>query len=123
MEDISKELSDRDIELLLVNDEEIQKINKESRGVDKATDVLSFPLEDFINTPLGTIVISLDQALSKAKELGHSVEDEIALLFIHGLLHLKGYDHESDDGQMRELERELIERFCLPKSLIIRSEG
>jgi len=54
--------------------------------------------------------------------LGHSYNDEVTLLFIHGLLHLLGFDHEVDNGQMREEERKLIEYFSLPKSLILRSE-
>ena len=114
-------LTDKDVELILTTDEEIQKLNKEYRNKDKPTDVLSFPLEDFPGMPLGSIVISIDTAKKEAEKFGHSIDDEIKLLFIHGLLHLLGYDHEVDNGEMREKEKEIIERFNLPKSLIIRS--
>jgi probable rRNA maturation factor len=57
----------------------------------------------------------------KAKELGHSEQDELSLLFIHGMLHLLGFDHEVDEGEMREKEKALINTFDLPKSLIIRT--
>jgi probable rRNA maturation factor len=84
--------------------------------------VLSFPLEDVPHMPLGTIVISVDKVKEKALELGHSEEDEFTLLFIHGLLHLLGYDHEVDDGEMRLKEKEIIKTFNLPDSLILRNE-
>ena len=64
----------------------------------------------------------MDLAKRKANELGHNVNDEIALLFTHGFLHILGFDHETDNGEMREKEREIIENFKLPKSLIIRNE-
>ena len=113
----------RDLELIITNDENIKQLNKEHRGVDKATDVLSFPLEDIDFMPLGSIVISIDMAKKVANSLGHSVDDEITLLFIHGLLHLLGFDHEVDNGEMREKEEEIIKHFNLPKSLIVRVEG
>ncbi len=62
-------------------------------------------------------------AAIKAKELGHELKDEITLMFIHGLLHVKGFDHECDEGQMRKEEEKLINEFNLPKSLIIRMES
>jgi len=71
--------------------------------------------------PLGSIVISETYVREKAVEFGHTPDDELALLFIHGLLHLLGYDHEVDDGEMRAKEQELIEQFHLPKSLIVRT--
>jgi len=113
----------RDLELIITNDENIKQLNKEHRGVDKATDVLSFPLEDIDFMPLGSIVISIDMAKKVANSLGHSVDDEITLLFIHGLLHILGFDHEVDSGEMREKEEEIIKHFNLPKSLIVRVEG
>ena len=119
---IYKHLTNKDIELILTTDEEIKELNKIYRNKDKATDVLSFPLENVPQMPLGSIVISIDTAKKGAKEFGHSIEDEIKLLFIHGLLHLLGYDHEIDNGEMREKEKEIIEKFNLPKSLIIRNE-
>ena len=122
LEEICKYLTDKDVELILTTDEEIKKINKEFRNKDKATDVLSFPLENIPGMPLGSIVISIDTAKKEAEEFGHSIEDEIKLLFIHGLLHLLGYDHEIDNGEMRAKEAEIIEKFNLPKSLIVRNE-
>ena len=114
---------DGDVELTIVDDEVMRSINLEQRGIDKSTDVLSFPLESFPNAPLGSIVINVDLAGSVADELDHSLDDEVALLFIHGLLHILGYDHEKDDGQMRELESKIIKEFDLPESLIVRSES
>jgi probable rRNA maturation factor len=116
-------LSTKDIELIITDNKEMQEINKEHRGIDKDTDVLSFPYEDVPMCPLGSIVISWEHIQAKAKELGHSTNDEFLLLFIHGLLHLLGYDHEVDTGEMREKEAELIQKYNLPKSLIIRTQG
>ncbi len=110
------------VELILTNDREIQEINKEHRDIDKSTDVLSFPLEFMPHSPLGSIVISADKVDEKSKDLFHSFDDELALLFTHGLLHILGYDHEEDNGEMRAKEREVIEFFSLPKSLIQRVE-
>ena len=113
----------QDIELIIVNNSEIKELNKNTRGVDKETDVLSFPLEAIEHTPLGSIVISIDKAKELAKNLGHSLQDELALLFTHGLLHLLGYDHEIDNGEMRQKEQEILEHFNLPQSLIVRTQG
>ncbi len=122
LEKIAKTLSKKDIELMLVENEEIRQLNSTYRNIDKATDVLSFPLEsDLEHTPLGSIVISVDFVKEKAKEYKHSFEEELSLLFIHGLLHLLGYDHEVDDGEHRQKEEELINKFKLPKSLIVRN--
>jgi len=114
-------LTDKDVELIVTDSDDIQILNREYRGIDKPTDVLSFPLEDVPFMPLGTIVINIDKVKEKSKELGHSESDELTLLFIHGLLHLVGYDHETDNGEMRRKEREIIESFNLPKSLILRN--
>jgi probable rRNA maturation factor len=122
LKDIKEFLTSKEVELIFMSDDDIAEINSEFREKNSPTDVLSFPLEEMPNSPLGTIVISIDKAKNKAEELGHSVDDEISLLFIHGLLHLLGYDHEDDDGQMREKEREIIKEFDLPDSLIVRSE-
>ena len=119
---IVEELTLKDIELILVKNDEIQNLNKEHRNIDKATDVLSFPLEyDLPNMPLGSIVISVDFVEDKAKEFNHSFNDELTLLFIHGLLHLLGFDHEVDDGEHRAKEEELIKKYNLPDSLIVRN--
>jgi len=122
-EPILEFLSDKDLELLIVTDKEIASINAQTRGKNTPTDVLSFPLEDVpSSTLLGTIVISIDHVLKLAGELGHTQDDESRLLFLHGLLHLLGYDHETDDGEMRDKEAEIIAHFNLPTSLIIRTE-
>ncbi|MBO7476228.1 MAG: rRNA maturation RNase YbeY [Campylobacter sp.] len=123
--EILAELSDDAVELVFVRSEEMREINKNERGIDKTTDVLSFPLE---NVPfggdiklIGSVVINLDLVEQKSLEFSHSNDDEIALLFTHGLLHILGFDHEIDNGQMREKECEIIEKFNLPKSLIVRT--
>lgn len=122
LEDIAKDLVSKDIELIITTNDEIQILNKEHRDIDKATDVLSFPLEfEIPNMPLGSIVISIDYVNEKAIEFKHSFEDELKLLFIHGLLHLIGYDHEVDNGEHREKEEELIKKYNLPNSLIVRN--
>jgi probable rRNA maturation factor len=116
-------LTSKDVELIIVGDDEIKAINAQTRGKDSATDVLSFPLEEVPNaTLLGTIIISIDHVKAGSAQFGHTQEDELSLLFTHGLLHLLGYDHECDDGEMREKEEEVINKFNLPKSLIIRTE-
>ena len=118
---INSKFTKKDIELIITNDGEIQDINREYRNIDKATDVLSFPLEDFEHAPLGSIIISIDRVKEKANEFKHSEDEEFTLLFIHGLLHLLRFDHEIDNGEMRDKEEELIKEFNLPKSLIVRS--
>lgn len=123
LEKITTSLSDKDVELIITNNEEIQSINKLHRDIDAPTDVLSFPYEDMPHAPLGSIVISADFVTQKAQELGHSTQDELTLLYIHGLLHILGYDHETDSGEMRAMEQKLIEKFHLPQSLIVRTEG
>ena len=125
--EILAELSDDAVELVFVRSEEMREINKNERGIDKTTDVLSFPLE---NVPfggdiklIGSVVINLDLVEQKSLEFSHSNDDEIALLFTHGLLHILGFDHEIDNGEMRAKECEIIEKFKLPKSLIVRTEN
>ena len=122
LEKIAETLTKKDIELLVVRNDEIRILNKEHGKIDKATDVLSFPLDyDFVNMPLGSIVISTDFVEEKSKEYGHEFNEEFSLLFIHGILHLLGYDHEVDNGEHRNKEEELIKQFNLPDSLIVRN--
>jgi probable rRNA maturation factor len=124
LEKIALTLTTKDIELIITDNSQIQQINNEYRGIDKATDVLSFPYDNSMPmAPLGSIVISYDFVKVKAKEFGHTQDDEFALLFIHGLLHILGYDHETDCGQMRKKEEALIMQYGLPESLIVRTEG
>ena len=120
---IASTLTNKEIELIITNNEEIKTINAQYRNIDKDTDVLSFPYEEMPMSPLGSIVISDYHVQSKAKEFLHDNSDELALLFIHGLLHIIGYDHETDSGEMRDKEKELIQKFNLPNSLIIRTQG
>ena len=123
LEKIAQSLTDREIELIVTENDTIAALNQEYRSKDAPTDVLSFPMENAVaNMPLGSIVISADFVQEKANELGHGEKDEFSLLFIHGLLHLLGYDHETDKGEMRKKEKELIEKFGLPSSLIVRTE-
>ena len=121
LQKIALELTSKDIELIVCKDLRIKDLNAKFRGIDRVTDVLSFPLEDMPFAPLGSIVINIDKAKQKALRLNHTIDDEICLLFIHGLLHLLGYDHEVDYKKMRDKEKEMIEKFDLPKSLIIRN--
>lgn len=122
LETIAQSLTTRDFELIVVNNETIKEINFEYREKNEATDVLSFPFDgDFAHLPLGTVIISEDFVKEKALEFNHSIEDEFKLLFIHGLLHLLGFDHEVDDGEHRKKEEELIKKFNLPSSLIVRN--
>lgn len=116
-------LTNKDIELLITSNEEIKAINLQQRDIDRDTDVLSFPYEDVPLFPLGSIVISAQHVEKKSQEYLHKNSDELALLFIHGLLHILGYDHEIDSGEMRKKEKELILKFNLPDSLIVRTEG
>jgi len=124
---ITKKACSREIDLTICNNRTIQQYNQEYRGKDIPTDVLSFPIENDmiigdIEMPLGSIVISADFVKTKATEFGHTNDDELSLLFIHGMLHLLGFDHEVDSGEMRKREEEIIHNFNLPKSLIIRTE-
>lgn len=121
IEKITSYLTDKEIELIFTDNEEMQEINLNTRGMDKPTDVLSFPYDEMPNVPLGSIVISSDFVSEKAKLYNHGFEDEFALLFIHGILHLLGYDHEIDNGEHREKEEEMINKYDLPKSLIVRT--
>lgn len=124
-EKIASELTDKDIELVIVDENAMKAINSAQRGIEKATDVLSFALKSVpnaANLPLGSIVINANAVKDEAKARKHSKEAEFTLLFLHGILHLLGFDHEKDNGQMREKERQIIEKFKLPQSLIIRSD-
>ena len=122
-EEIVQSFTEKEIEFILTHNDEIQAINKEFREIDAPTDVLSFPYDEMPFAPLGSIMISFDYVRDAATAFGHSNEDELTLLFIHGLLHILGYDHEVDNGEMREKESELIQKYNMPKSLIVRTQG
>lgn len=91
--------------IAFVSDKRIRELNRQFRGIDKATDVLSFPAEEESN--LGDVAVSIETAAVQAKENGLSFENEISQLILHGLLHLSGYDHETDNGEMNRLELRL----------------
>lgn len=122
LDEICDFLTPADVELVFVDEAKMREINKEQRGIDKPTDVLSFPLNAILHCPIGTIVINKDAISSVSDLLGHSYDEEMALLFTHGLLHVLGYDHEKDNGEMRDMEFCVIQKFNLPNSLIIRNE-
>lgn len=123
----------RDIELLLCSKEYMHSLNVDFMGKDYATDVLSFPLApldfardssglDFMpEVPLGSIAINLPLAQMISEQYHHSLYDELCLLFLHGLLHLLGFDHERDNGEHRTLESKLIASLALPNGLIDRT--
>lgn len=92
--------------IAFVSDRKIRQLNRQFRGIDRATDVLSFP-SDGADDELGDIAISVETAAAQAEENGLSLDFEIAQLILHGLLHLSGYDHETDKGEMNRLELKL----------------
>jgi probable rRNA maturation factor len=112
------------VTVLLTTDAAIRKLNKQFRGKNKATDVLSFPAEGIGAEEIaGDLAISVTTALGQAAEQGHTLSTEIKVLILHGLLHLAGYDHEADTGQMARRERLLRGKLKLPQGLIERTES
>lgn len=105
----------------LTGDVELQALNREFRGKDEPTDVLSFP-GDGIHY-LGDLAISTDRAAAQADAYGHDPNQEVCILMLHGLLHLLGYDHENDRGRMRRKESEWRTRLGLPAGLIERTRA
>jgi probable rRNA maturation factor len=112
-----------EVSVLLTKDEAIRTLNRTYRGKDKATDVLSFPAAETAVGIAGDLVISLETALRQAGERGHSLETEIRVLLLHGLLHLAGYDHEVDDGTMHRKETRLRRQLGLAAGLIERTQA
>jgi probable rRNA maturation factor len=109
------------VNVLLTTDAAIRKLNKQFRGKNKATDVLSFPAEGIGAEEIaGDLAVSVPTALKQAIGQGHSLSTEVKVLILHGLLHLAGYDHEADTGQMARRERLLRGRLGLPQGLIER---
>lgn len=94
------------------SDREVRRFNRELRGKDYPTDVLSFPGEETLDgRHLGDVLIALPVARRQAAERGHSVDRELQILLLHGVLHCLGHDHETDDGRMERLEKKLARRF------------
>ena len=126
-----------EVDVLLTNDEAIHQINLDMREVDRATDVLSFPMfnltagappqdwTEYIDPgtglcPLGDMCISLERAAAQAEEYGHSVERELSYLAVHSVLHLLGYDHENgglEAMHMREKEEAVLLQLGLPRTV------
>jgi probable rRNA maturation factor len=106
----------------LVSDARVRALNRQFRHVDAATDVLSFPSAP-LDGSLGDIVIAAGVARRQAREAGHALTTELRVLALHGLLHLLGYDHETDNGQMARLERRLRAKHGLPAGLIERAHA
>lgn len=116
-----------EVSVTFADDASIHELNKKFRGVDRPTDVLSFPLFDYegeseeppvdeLMGMLGDVVLSLETAARQAEEYGHSFAREVAFLTVHSMLHLLGYDHETseaDEADMRQRQREIMERLGL----------
>ncbi len=105
---------------LITGDAELLRLNTQFCRKKYATDVLSFP-SGSDKGPLGEIAISADRALAQAQEHGHGVGDEIRILLLHGVLHLMGFDHEKDNGEMAKAEMRWRKAFGLPHSLTERA--
>jgi len=130
----------RRFDCLITGDAELRRLNRDFRGKDEPTDVLSFPLgsvgqavsparrasagigqaKPYLPPPLGDLAISLARARRQAREFGHTTEQEVRVLMLHGVLHLLGMDHESDGGQMARAEKHWRARLRLPNGLIER---
>jgi probable rRNA maturation factor len=114
------------VNVLVAGSMELRSLNRRFRGVDKPTDVLSFPSLTIgrrqPNPIAGDVVISADIARENADILGHSLADEVKILTLHGILHLAGFDHENDRGEMAKKERQLRQRLRLETGLIERME-
>ncbi|NME82968.1 rRNA maturation RNase YbeY [Clostridium sp. SM-530-WT-3G] len=130
---------DCEVSLLFVDNDEIREINNETRGIDRATDVLSFPMLDYENKKvfkeiyknyefsqsdcdgeelvLGDVVLSLERALEQSKEFNHSFEREASYLVVHSILHLLGYDHMEEDDKvvMRKREEEILNKLNITR--------
>ena len=111
-----------DVSIAVVSDRRMRALNRQFRGKDTTTDVLSFPATHMpgVSTFLGDIVIAISVATRQAREAGHSVSTEMKILALHGLLHLLGYDHDSDDGKMARAEARLRKKAGLREGLIER---
>jgi probable rRNA maturation factor len=111
------------VNVLITTSAEMKSLNRQFRANDKPTDVLSFPAEsDSTKQFAGEIAISAEIATKNAHDLGHSPAEEIKILVLHGILHLRGYDHEADNGTMARREKRLRAELRLPLGLIERTK-
>jgi probable rRNA maturation factor len=111
------------VSVLITSSREMRELNYRFRRKDEATDVLSFPaLRGVVTRFAGDVAISAEIASANAKSLGHSAAEEVKILVLHGVLHLSGYDHERDDGEMARTELNLRKEMKLPAGLIERRE-
>ncbi len=106
----------REVSVTITNDRRLHDLNLRYRGKDKPTDVLSFPYDE-PDGPIGDVVISVDRALAQAADKGHDLQRELEILVLHGSLHVCGFDHETDNGEMDRIERRLRRR------LLVRNES
>ena len=110
------------VNVLLTSSAEMKSLNRRFRRHNQPTDVLSFPAERNVGKSMaGEIAISADIATRNARRLGHAPAAEVKILVLHGVLHLRGYDHECDNGEMAQRERHLRARLGLPQGLIERT--
>ncbi|HWP84904.1 MAG TPA: rRNA maturation RNase YbeY [Terriglobia bacterium] len=124
MRGLPRSLARRPFTVSLISDRAIRRLNGRFRGINRATDVLSFPARPHAGPEaefLGDILISVETARRNAARFGMRLEDEIKALILHGLLHLQGQDHERDQGQMARNERRWAARLGLPQSLLRRA--
>jgi probable rRNA maturation factor len=113
------------VNVLLTGDRELRALNRKFRGKNKTTDVLSFPASNHApvqRAHAGDLAISVDRAKSAAQRLGHSAADEVKILVLHGILHLAGFDHERDNGEMAKRENYLRRQLKLESGLIERAQ-
>ena len=110
-----------EVTVLLCDDVRIKGLNKDFRGKNKPTDVLSFPAGENPEGVVGDLAVSIDTAARQAAEHGHTLHDELLILVLHGVLHLAGLDHEADSGEMRRRETELRVKLKLSAGLIERT--
>lgn len=115
------------VNVVVAGSTELRALNRQFRGLDKPTDVLSFPSFNIGNSGLkcvaGDVIISGDIARENANHLGHSLENEVKILVLHGILHLAGFDHEHDTGEMAREETRLRRRLKLEAALIERTKA
>jgi len=107
------------VDVLVASNADLRRLNRRFRGKDKPTDVLSFPSDR--DGFAGDLAVSAAIARANARRLGHSTADELKVLILHGVLHLAGYDHETDRGEMARTEERLRRRLGLPQTLIARA--